>query len=486
MKKIIYTFIFLLPVLLFSCSGSNNETELKKQLEVSERQNQELINKTKLAAEIRAKEDAEAKLAAEIRAKEDAEAKLAAEIRAKEDAEAKLAAEIRTKEDAEAKLAAEKNVKQKDNIIAEEKAESREWKNILSRINPLIVRIQTLSGVGSGFIYKVLDDKSALVMTNHHVIKSSYAISITMDNTKYESSLFLEDPWYDIALLKFCCVPHNYDYNVEFQVLNQNDIGSELATIGFPLGSQNISITSGLFSSIKLMNNLDYIQTDSAINPGNSGGPLINRDGKIVGLITSKEFLSKDGRPAEGIGYALSSKYFEIIEQRVKGRSTSTPSVSRVPIPLTPSVSRVPIPLTPSVPPPPPPPPPVVPKKVTKFDSKQEWIESLPTIGEITFLNEVGFYWDNYGQQLIRIGSPDLSLIEQVRINKGYPDGKGAYIGDVVNTPDPSTGKVSMFRWDGLKWVFMLFDGQEVKIDPCHVTTPRGIYAWSIDKFCTQ
>ena len=61
MKKIIYTFIFVLPVILLSCSGSNNEAELRLQLEISERQNQELINKAKLEAEIRAKEDAEAK-----------------------------------------------------------------------------------------------------------------------------------------------------------------------------------------------------------------------------------------------------------------------------------------------------------------------------------------------------------------------------------------------------------------------------------------
>ena len=59
MKKITYTFIFLLPLLLFACS--NNEAELRLQLEISERQNQELINKAKLEAEKKAKEDAEAK-----------------------------------------------------------------------------------------------------------------------------------------------------------------------------------------------------------------------------------------------------------------------------------------------------------------------------------------------------------------------------------------------------------------------------------------
>ena len=74
MKKLIFILIFLLPILLFSCS-SNNEAELKLQLEIAERQNQELINKAKLEVEIRAKEEAESKLAVETIAKEKAEAK---------------------------------------------------------------------------------------------------------------------------------------------------------------------------------------------------------------------------------------------------------------------------------------------------------------------------------------------------------------------------------------------------------------------------
>jgi S1-C subfamily serine protease len=50
-----------------------------------------------------------------------------------------------------------------------------------------------------------------------------------------------------------------------------------------------------------------WIQTDTAINPGNSGGPLLNSAGDVVGITTQKQFLSSDGRPLQGIGFALSS-----------------------------------------------------------------------------------------------------------------------------------------------------------------------------------
>jgi len=50
-----------------------------------------------------------------------------------------------------------------------------------------------------------------------------------------------------------------------------------------------------------------WIQTDAAINPGNSGGPLLNASGEVIGITTQKQFLSSDGRPLQGIGFALSS-----------------------------------------------------------------------------------------------------------------------------------------------------------------------------------
>ena len=79
MKKIIYTFILFLPILLLSCSGSNNESELKRQLEISEQKNQELIQNTEAKGDAKAKLDAESKAIEEAEAKAKEETKTATE-----------------------------------------------------------------------------------------------------------------------------------------------------------------------------------------------------------------------------------------------------------------------------------------------------------------------------------------------------------------------------------------------------------------------
>jgi S1-C subfamily serine protease len=67
-----------------------------------------------------------------------------------------------------------------------------------------------------------------------------------------------------------------------------------------------------------------WIQTDAAINPGNSGGPLLNSTGDVVGITTQKQFVSGDGRPLQGIGFALSSSDLLTIVQRFFPNTTQT------------------------------------------------------------------------------------------------------------------------------------------------------------------
>jgi S1-C subfamily serine protease len=67
-----------------------------------------------------------------------------------------------------------------------------------------------------------------------------------------------------------------------------------------------------------------WIQTDAAINPGNSGGPMLNSTGDVVGITTQKQFVSGDGRPLQGIGFALSSSDLLTIVQRFFPNTTQT------------------------------------------------------------------------------------------------------------------------------------------------------------------
>ena len=107
----------------------------------------------------------------------------------------------------------------------------------------------------------------------------------------------------DIALLK---IPPQ-DSSLEFILSKDVEIGEKVIAIGNPLGL-SFSVSEGIVSAKDRpgINNLPgYIQTDAALNPGNSGGPLINDDGKVVGINNFKA-------QGENLGFALQSEYIII------------------------------------------------------------------------------------------------------------------------------------------------------------------------------
>ena len=85
--------------------------------------------------------------------------------------------------------------------------------------------------------------------------------------------------------------------------------GEEVVVIGYPLGSEAVTYSKGIFSGFQEIDGVDYIQTDAAINPGNSGGPLLNLNGEVIGVNVAIETNSFDflGQPVNsGIGFAVS------------------------------------------------------------------------------------------------------------------------------------------------------------------------------------
>jgi hypothetical protein len=105
--------------------------------------------------------------------------------------------------------------------------------------------------------------------------------------------------------------------------------GMEVLAIGSPLGLQN-TVTRGIVSAVRRAGGVELIQTDAAINPGNSGGPLLDRDGRVIGVTTLKM-----SRGAESLGFAVAiSHAIPLIE----GRPVAT-SLNAAPQASTPSAS---------------------------------------------------------------------------------------------------------------------------------------------------
>jgi serine protease Do len=170
-------------------------------------------------------------------------------------------------------------------------------------------------GFGSGFIV----DPSGIVVTNNHVVRETTVVEVTLhDGRKFTSKDIRRDPKADVAVIKLD-VKEPLPF-LEFGDSNAMEVGDRVLAVGAPFGLTG-SVTSGIVSG-KSRNNLnlnlyeDFIQTDAAVNPGNSGGPLVNMEGKVVGLTAAIKTRSGG---FQGVGLAVSSKLAKAVsEQLVK------------------------------------------------------------------------------------------------------------------------------------------------------------------------
>lgn len=167
---------------------------------------------------------------------------------------------------------------------------------------------ETRYGFGSGFIVS----QDGYIMTNNHVVENATRITVQLSHGKeYIAKRVGTDPSTDIALLK---IEEKNLPTLEFADASLLDIGEWVIVIGNPLALRT-SVTAGVVSAIgrsdlNIMRVEEFIQTDAAINRGNSGGPLINLDGKVVGMATAILSSGIDGGNI-GIGFAISSNLLE-------------------------------------------------------------------------------------------------------------------------------------------------------------------------------
>lgn len=181
---------------------------------------------------------------------------------------------------------------------------------------------------GSGVIYKV-DGETAYVVTNNHVVEGQSGLEVVLsDGTKVTGELVGTDAYTDLAVIKIAS--DKVETVATFGDSSALKVGEPAIAIGSPLGSDYAnSVTQGIISSLNRQVtsqndsgetvSINAIQTDAAINPGNSGGPLINVDGQVVGINSSKIASTSESTSSvsvEGMGFAIpSNDVVEIINQ---------------------------------------------------------------------------------------------------------------------------------------------------------------------------
>ncbi len=173
-------------------------------------------------------------------------------------------------------------------------------------------RFRQRQGGGAGVI---IDADAGHVVTNHHVIDNAHDIRVTLeDGREFEAELVGSDPATDIALLKID------GEDLRELPLGDSDklaVGDFVVAIGNPYDLGH-TVTSGIVSALGRQgftsSYQDFIQTDAAINRGNSGGPLVDLDGRLVGInsaITSPTGVSG------GLGFAVPSNTVKFITDQL-------------------------------------------------------------------------------------------------------------------------------------------------------------------------
>ena len=178
----------------------------------------------------------------------------------------------------------------------------------LDHVKDTVVKIKTGGSSGSG----VLITKTGKILTNYHVIENHRYLEVTLNGGQTETATLLaSDPARDLAIIDIEGEDHNY---LMIQDIAPASVGNIVYALGYPLGS-NYTVTSGVISAITKRvptinvnawdkREYDFVQTDAPLNPGNSGGPLINGEGILLGINTSR-IEDHNNRIVVGIGFAL-------------------------------------------------------------------------------------------------------------------------------------------------------------------------------------
>jgi serine protease Do len=170
---------------------------------------------------------------------------------------------------------------------------------------------------GSGFII----DPKGTILTNYHVVNGAGRVEIQLkDGRTFSSTDIKGDPKNDLAIVHIkATTPLPY---LELGDSDAMEIGDRVLAVGAPFGLTG-SVTTGIVSA-KGRSGLsgqrtvyeDYLQTDAAINPGNSGGPLVNLEGRVIGINTA---IKTENGGFMGVGLAIASNVAKnIVDQLVR------------------------------------------------------------------------------------------------------------------------------------------------------------------------
>jgi len=275
---------------------------------------------------------------------------------------------------------------------------------IIDRLKPAIVYIETKEGSGSGMIF----DDAGHILTNAHVVTGFKSATVKLSNGgSFSGTVVGRDEKLDLAVLK---IDGRDLKSVYFGDSNSVVQGDEVFTFGYPFGLEgDVSFKEGTISRKLEDEGVTYLETSAEIHPGNSGGALVNKNGEVIGVNTAVF-----GNLVVGISVGETIKLAipindakNILEDLKNGRNVVKAKI----IPLSDFVNKTPPPAPPKPPPtpvkipPPPLPPPIVTCNGSLFDLQR------PTNGTYSM------YSLHAQDSYIRFESNDIKLTGIIKNN---------------------------------------------------------------------
>ncbi len=180
----------------------------------------------------------------------------------------------------------------------------------------MVPREQVEHSLGSG----VIVDPSGLVVTNYHVIEGASEVKVALaDKREFAADIVLKDQRSDLAVLRVKGAKERFP-TLPFADSDDLQVGDVVLAIGDPFGVGQ-TVTHGIVSAVArtdvgISDYQFFIQTDAAINPGNSGGPLVDMNGRMVGI--NSAIYSRSGG-SQGIGFAIPANMVRVVVASAEG-----------------------------------------------------------------------------------------------------------------------------------------------------------------------
>lgn len=166
--------------------------------------------------------------------------------------------------------------------------------DMVDRVMPAVVLVETTSGRGSGFFVR-----HDTLITNVHVVKEDGYVTLRRhDGSTLNARVETRAPAFDIAILKIA-QPSPSQPVIAMGTAHALKPGQEIVVIGSALGTLQNTVSRGIVSALRTSGGATLVQTDAATNPGNSGGPMLDRSGAAIGITTMGY------RNAEGLNFGV-------------------------------------------------------------------------------------------------------------------------------------------------------------------------------------